>query len=60
MDLLKQLIDVFERVGGPVLAVERIPADEMASPECEDYVRHFCGLNCLRRWETRRAQFTRE
>jgi UTP--glucose-1-phosphate uridylyltransferase len=28
---MKQLIDVFERVGGPVLAVERIPADEISS-----------------------------
>src|SRR5689334_408997 len=27
----KQLIDVFERVGGPVLAVERVPRDEISS-----------------------------
>ena len=25
---LKQMIDVFERVGGPVLAVERVPRDQ--------------------------------
>jgi UTP--glucose-1-phosphate uridylyltransferase len=28
---LRQLIDVFERVGGPVLAVERVPADDISS-----------------------------
>jgi UTP--glucose-1-phosphate uridylyltransferase len=28
---MKQMIDVFERVGGPVLAVERIPAEEISS-----------------------------
>ena len=28
---IKQMIDVFERVGGPVLAVERVPRDEISS-----------------------------
>jgi UTP--glucose-1-phosphate uridylyltransferase len=28
---IKQLIDVFEQVGGPVLAVERVPHDEISS-----------------------------
>ena len=28
---IKQMVDVFERVGGPVLAVERIPADQISS-----------------------------
>src|SRR5216684_5416991 len=28
---IRQLIDVFERVGGPVLAVERVPLDETSS-----------------------------
>src|SRR5262249_1401708 len=28
---IKQVIDVFERVGGPVLAVERVPRDEISS-----------------------------
>src|ERR1700704_7099424 len=28
---IKQLIDVFERVGGPVVAVERVPRDEISS-----------------------------
>jgi UTP--glucose-1-phosphate uridylyltransferase len=28
---IRQLIDVFERVGGPVLAVERIPMDDVSS-----------------------------
>jgi UTP--glucose-1-phosphate uridylyltransferase len=28
---LKQMIDVFEKVGGPVLAVERVPPDEISS-----------------------------
>jgi UTP--glucose-1-phosphate uridylyltransferase len=28
---MKQLIDVFHRVGGPVLAVERVPHDEISS-----------------------------
>ena len=28
---LKQMIDVFERVGGPVLAVERVPEDQVSS-----------------------------
>jgi UTP--glucose-1-phosphate uridylyltransferase len=28
---IKQLIDVYERVGGPVLAVERVPRDEISN-----------------------------
>jgi UTP--glucose-1-phosphate uridylyltransferase len=28
---IKQMIDVFERVGGPVLAVERVPPEEISS-----------------------------
>ena len=28
---MKQLIDVFQRVGGPVLAVERVPMDDVSS-----------------------------
>src|SRR5881392_2937059 len=28
---IKQLIDVFERLGGPVLAVERVPRDDISS-----------------------------
>jgi UTP--glucose-1-phosphate uridylyltransferase len=28
---LKQMIDVFERMGGPVLAVERVPSDQVSS-----------------------------
>ena len=28
---LKQMIDVFERVDGPVLAVERVPAEDVSS-----------------------------
>ena len=28
---LKQMIDVYERVGGPVLAVERVPAEEVSN-----------------------------
>ena len=28
---IRQLIDVYERVGGPVLAVERVPRDEISS-----------------------------
>jgi len=28
---LKQMIDVFERVGGPVLAVERVPMDQVSN-----------------------------
>src|SRR3954466_6477765 len=28
---IRQLMDVFERVGGPVLAVERVPRDEISS-----------------------------
>ena len=28
---LKQMIDVFEQVGGPVLAVERVPADQVSN-----------------------------
>ena len=28
---LKQMIDVFERAGGPVLAVERVPMEQVSS-----------------------------
>src|SRR4051812_21378075 len=28
---LKQMVDVFEKVGGPVLAVERVPADQVSA-----------------------------
>lgn len=35
--------------------LKRIPPEEMVTSETEDYVRHFCGLRCLRRWELRRS-----
>jgi len=34
--------------------MKRIPAEQAVKSESQDYVRHFCGLECFRRWQQRR------
>ena len=59
---IKQLIDVFERVGGPVLAVERVPRDEISSygvidvdPTARSRRRHLPGARSGREAAARRS-----
>lgn len=32
------------------ICMKEIPASEARSAEAQDYVRHFCGLECFDRW----------
>ena len=34
--------------------LKQIPAERAVKAETEDYVRHFCGLDCLHRWQRAR------
>jgi len=34
--------------------MKRVPAEKAVKAESEDYVRHFCGLKCFRKWQERR------
>jgi len=33
-----------------------VPAEKAVKSEAQDYVRHFCGLECFGRWHTRQMQ----
>jgi ribosomal protein S26 len=35
--------------------MKQIPTERAVKSETEDYVRHICGLDCLRRWERARG-----
>ena len=59
---IKQLIDVFERVDGPVLAVERVPRDEISSygviaadADARARRRHLSGARSRREAAARRS-----
>lgn len=34
--------------------LKQVPAERAVKSETEDYVRHFCGLDCLHRWQRAR------
>ncbi|MDH5518182.1 MAG: DUF3330 domain-containing protein [Gammaproteobacteria bacterium] len=37
------------------VCLKEIPAAEAAHSETEDYVAHFCGLECYQQWQTKQA-----
>ncbi len=36
--------------------LQEIPADAAHAADIEDYVHHFCGLDCLSIWQKKRPQ----
>lgn len=34
--------------------LKQLPADRAVKSETQDYIRHFCGLDCLHEWERKR------
>lgn len=38
------------------ICMQEIPATGGASEEAEDYVRHFCGLECYAQWAEQRSE----
>jgi hypothetical protein len=38
------------------ICLTEIPASEAHCAEAEDYVLHFCGLDCYREWAARAAE----
>ena len=38
------------------ICMQEIPATGGASEEAEDYVRHFCGLECYAQWAQQRDE----
>jgi len=33
------------------ICLKEVPAGEACNPETEDYVAHFCGLDCYEQWK---------
>lgn len=42
------------------ICMKEIPASEASSAEAQDYVRHFCGLECFDRWSRQTSNETAE
>jgi hypothetical protein len=38
------------------VCLKEIPRTEATVPEAEDYVVHFCGLDCYELWKSRRSE----
>jgi hypothetical protein len=38
------------------ICMKEIPATEARSEEADDYVRHFCGLECYDKWRSQTSQ----
>jgi hypothetical protein len=38
------------------ICMKEIPATEARSEEADDYVRHFCGLECYDKWRSQTPQ----
>jgi hypothetical protein len=36
------------------ICMKEIPLSEAQSEEADDYVRHFCGLDCYAKWRTQK------
>lgn len=37
------------------ICLKEIPASEATSAEAEDYVLHFCGIDCFKQWQDRQG-----
>lgn len=35
------------------VCLKEVPADAIKVSDAQDYVHHFCGLDCLERWQNR-------
>ena len=35
------------------VCLQEIPADSVKQADAQDYIHHFCGLNCLEAWQKR-------
>jgi len=35
------------------VCLQEIPADSVKQADAQDYIHHFCGLNCLETWQKR-------
>lgn len=42
------------------VCLAEIPLSVAHSHEGEDYVHHFCGLNCLEAWHQRKGKFSQD
>jgi hypothetical protein len=38
------------------LCLAELSADQLTVPDAQDYVRHFCGTDCLAEWQRRAAK----
>jgi hypothetical protein len=38
------------------VCLKEIPADQASNVELEDYVRHFCGLDCYQQWQQKEGE----
>lgn len=42
------------------VCLKEIPADAVSVTDAQDYVHHFCGLDCLDTWRKQAAQCSRQ
>jgi hypothetical protein len=42
------------------ICMKEVPRSESKSAEVEDYVMHFCGLDCFSKWEAKEKKPRRE
>jgi hypothetical protein len=43
-----------------VVCLKEVPADAIAVTDAQDYVMHFCGLDCLEAWQKQAALCSRQ
>jgi Domain of unknown function (DUF3330) len=43
-----------------VVCLKEIPADAVKLADAQDYVQHFCGLDCLEAWQKQAAARNRQ
>lgn len=42
------------------ICLKEIPADAVRLTDAQDYVHHFCGLNCLEAWQKQAASHNKQ
>lgn len=42
------------------VCLKEVPADAINLTDAQDYVHHFCGLDCLERWQKQAAMRAKE
>jgi hypothetical protein len=43
-----------------VVCLKEVPADSVKLADAQDYVHHFCGLDCLEAWQKQAARRNRQ